>query len=324
MNEDNLLQATGVGEALRRLAAHTEKRKRENAHAAGFASLEEYEQDKLDRRRQQEMNEEESIKEHCLAMGIAREQYDLEREDFLLDQIERHPKPKEHNILPPMQDCNCDCEGHPIPFFCPKSLVQYKSQDFPDMIEYLGNRHYIDSEKVTIKKTDKSRRLDQELLERRWIRRPLDVPINDIPPWFKADGVVQQMIRQSAHQDTSISFSPSPGRTPSLLYDHPVSSSPSSDEAVTASMDTSVEIANADHNVVTPCFQEEPPLDILARDSNECGLQARADGLRKRRPKATTKTVYRRTGKGSRIAKVSWKPAMGLRSRNISRFYELG
>ncbi|KAL9023259.1 MAG: hypothetical protein Q9196_007311, partial [Gyalolechia fulgens] len=97
-----------IEEALRGLAAHTEKRKRENALAAGFVGLEEYEQHKLEERQQHEIREELSIKEDCLDKGITREQYDLEREEFLLEQIERHPKPKEHHILPPIQDCDCE------------------------------------------------------------------------------------------------------------------------------------------------------------------------------------------------------------------------
>ncbi|KAL8944838.1 MAG: hypothetical protein Q9211_000445 [Gyalolechia sp. 1 TL-2023] len=297
-----------IEEALRRLAAHTEKRKRENALAAGFVGLEEYEQHKLEERQQHEIREELSIKEDCLDKGITREQYDLEREEFLLEQIERHPKPKEHHILPPIQDC--DCEHHPFAVFCPKSLVEYKSQDFPDMIEYLGNRHYIDSKKVKIKETDKSRRLDQELLEQNWIRRPLDGPIRDIPPWFMADDVVQQIIRQNACQDTSISPSPSPGRPPSLLYDSPVSVSPSADEAVTASMDTSVEIEGVDHTLNPPYPQEDHPSEFPARKSKGPAQTGSVKDVQ--RPRQRQQTGERTKAQGVRklLGSLQWDCAL--------------
>ncbi|KAL8830861.1 MAG: hypothetical protein Q9170_005544 [Blastenia crenularia] len=311
-------------EILRQLAAETEKRKVKNALAAGFATLEEYEQHELEEERQQE----EAIDEHCLAKGITREQYDLEREEFLTEQIERHPKPKEHHCSPPMQ--NCDCEHHPFPLFCQKSLVEYKSQDFPDMIEYLGNRHYIDSEKVEIQETDRSRRLDGELLEQHWMRRPLDVPIRDVAPWFKTDVVVQQMMRQNACQDTPISPSLSPMRVPSLSYDDYPSGSPSAEEAVTDSIDTTMEIEAMDHNLRVPVPVLYPQVELLSQPDFQASStkqpisQGRAEKLRQRRSGAPTKTEDWRANRGSGISKLSWKPAMGLRSRKVSKFYELG
>ncbi|KAL8934835.1 MAG: hypothetical protein Q9216_005711 [Gyalolechia sp. 2 TL-2023] len=329
MSEEVLPKATAFEEVVRRLLAETTKRKRKNALAAGFASLEEYEQHKLEKRRKQEIQEEESIKAYCLAAGMSREQYDQEQEDFLQEQIERHPKPKEHHFPPPMLDCDCDCEYHAFPSFCPKNLIEYKSQDFPHAIDYLGARHYIDSEKVEIKETDKSRRLEQELLEQHWMRMPLEVPMRDIPPWFKADGVVQQIIRQSALRDTSISPSPSPERTPSLLYDHPTSVSPTSvspsaNKAATASMDTSVEVEEEDHTLNKSCPQDELHSNVSAGNSKELVPKACAGSLQQKRPRATKGTEYRRVARGSRITKISRKPAMGLRSRNSLKFYELG
>ncbi len=102
----------GVEEAFRLLAAQEEelKRKRtEIALAAGFTSLEEYDQHRLEEQRQEEIEEEEAIKQHCLATGKSREQYEREREEFLDEQIRRHPKKTKYSFLPPMD--KCDCEG---------------------------------------------------------------------------------------------------------------------------------------------------------------------------------------------------------------------
>ncbi|KAL8906380.1 MAG: hypothetical protein Q9207_002092 [Kuettlingeria erythrocarpa] len=207
----------GVEEAFRLLAAQAEKakhRKTERALAEGFASLEEYEQHESEERRQQEIRDEDAIKEHCLVTGKSRQQFEREREEFVLEQIQRHPKQQDYGLLPTTE--SCDCEQHAFPLFCPQSLVEYKSQDFPDMMGYMSSIHHLEPEDVKIKDTDKSNRLDQELLEQYWTRRP-DNATMDIPFWAKADGFVQQIIRQSGRQEASVSPSPSPLHTPSLL-----------------------------------------------------------------------------------------------------------
>ncbi|KAL9013850.1 MAG: hypothetical protein Q9173_001479 [Seirophora scorigena] len=319
----------GVEEGFRLLAALDEEikhRKTERALAEGFASLEEYEQHTLEEQRQQEIRDEKAIREHCLATGKSRQQYEREREEFLLEQIRRHPKRQDYSLLPTMEPC--DCENHPFPFFCPQSLVDFKSQDFPDMMEYTSNVHHLEPEDVKIQDTDKSKRLDQELLEQYWIRRP-DNPKLDIPFWAKADGVVQQIIRQSGRQEASISPSPSPLQTPSLLSDYPVSASPSADDVVTDSTNTSIEIEGANYIIRLPC-PHEAPLTHVSQDEFPTGdskkhiLKGRPRELRKRRPRATTKAAVWHASKDSRIIKSSWKPAMGLRSRNVTEFYELG
>ena len=97
-------------EVLRILAVHEEKtkhRKTERALAAGFASVEKYEQHRMDERRQEEIEKEKAIKQHYLATGKSREQYEREREDFLAEQIQAHPKSSEYSLLPPMDNCNC-------------------------------------------------------------------------------------------------------------------------------------------------------------------------------------------------------------------------
>ncbi|KAL8651929.1 MAG: hypothetical protein Q9210_002984 [Variospora velana] len=318
----------GVEEAFRLLAAHDEeikRRKTEEALAAGFASLEEHEQRKLEEQRQQEIRDEEAIEEHCRATGKSRQQYDREREEFRLEQIRRHPKQQDYGLLPTMEPC--DCENHPFPFFCPQSLVEYKSQDFPDMMEYSSRRHHLEPEDIKIQENDKSKRLDQDLLEQCWVRRP-DNGTMDIPFWARGDGVVKQIIRQSACQEASISPSPSPLQTPSLLSDNRVSASPSADHVVTDSMNTSMEIEGADHSLRLPCpydtsLKQVFPNKLPTSDSEKRILKGGRGELRRRRPRATTEATNWHASKDSRIVKSSWKPAMGLRSRNVTKFYEL-
>ncbi|KAI4145419.1 MAG: hypothetical protein LQ341_002399 [Variospora aurantia] len=319
----------GVEEAFRILAAQAEKvkhRKTEKALAEGFASLEEYEQHQLEEQREQEIRDENAINEHCLATGKSRQQYQLEKEEFIREQIRRHPKHEDDSSLPTFQPC--DCEEHAFPFFCLQSLVEYKSQDFPDMMEYSSRIHHLEPEDIKIQDTDKSKRLDQELLEQCWIRRP-DNPTMDIPFWAKADGVVQQIIRQNACQEAPISPSPSPLQPPSLLSDNTVSASPSANDVVPDLMKTSMEVESADHSVRLPYPHEAPLMQVSSKKlptsySEKHIRNGRPGELRKRRPKPISKAADWHAGKDSRIIKTSWKPALGLRSRNITKFYELG
>ncbi|KAI4284779.1 MAG: hypothetical protein L6R38_001179 [Xanthoria sp. 2 TBL-2021] len=333
-------------EVLRILAAADEKakhRKTERALGAGFASLEKYEQHQLEEERQEEIEREEAIKEHCLATDKSREQYDREREEFLEEQIERHPKSTDYRMLPPMDNCNCDGplfqsnsttidanQGpeHAFPFFCPPSLVDYKSQDHPDMMEYISARHHLDPEDIKIQDTDRSKRLDQEQWEQYMARKPDDATV-DLPFWARADCVVLQIMRQSGLQGTSISPSPSPRQVPGLLPDDSASGSPLAGDAVTDSTNTSMEVDIVEPTVHLP-HSQEPPLSQVSQSELSNTFVAkhtpkgRRGEVRKIRPRVTAKDAKGRTSRESRITKSSWKPAMGLRSRNVATFYKLG
>ena len=195
------------------------------------------------------------------------------------------------------------------------------------MIGYTSSVHHLKPQDTKIQDADKSKRLDQALLEQYWVRRP-DNATRDIPFWAKADGVVQQIIRQNGCQEASISPSPSPLQTPSLLSDNPMGTPPSADDLGTDSMNVSMEIENADHSVRQPCPQETPlmqvpPNKLPTTYSAKHIQEGRSGELKGRRPTATTRAAFWPASKSSRIIKSSWKPAMGLRSRNITKFYEL-
>ena len=193
------------------------------------------------------------------------------------------------------------------------------------MMEYISNRHYLEPEDIKIQETDSSKRLDQEHWEQYMARKPDEATL-DLPFWARADGVTLQIMRQSGLQGASISPSPSPRQLPSLLPDDSPTGSPSADDPVTDSANTSMEV-----DVTEPidCLQETlwsqvsqtelPNTSVAKHISKGCRGE-----VRKRRAGATTKGADWRSSRHSRVTKSSWKPAMGLRSRNVATFYKLG
>ncbi|KAL9594241.1 MAG: hypothetical protein Q9219_007143 [cf. Caloplaca sp. 3 TL-2023] len=306
----------GVEEALQSLTDRLNNIKREEteqALAAGFSTLEEY---KEHQGNEWQLREDERVKEQCAARHISTEQYYAEL-------YRDHPQaPAEL----PMREL-CDCEEHPFDFFCHQSLISYKSQDLPDMMEYLNSRHCLRPEELKVQAGERSKRLDQKSLERYWIQRPEETTI-EIPFWAKADGVVRQILRQQADQDAPISPSPTPPRTPSLLYDDPMSNSPSAENTLTTSMDTSMELESTDH-VLNDFYhrgatQFEDTQSDHSTNHEKRMLGDRKDKPNAKRPRAIMKGAGPRASKGARITKAYWKPAMGVRSRKVSKFYELG
>ncbi|KAI4217824.1 MAG: hypothetical protein L6R36_009259, partial [Xanthoria steineri] len=217
---------------------------------------------------------------------------------------------------------------HAFPLFCPSSLVDYKSQDFPDMMEYISNRHYLEPDDIKIQETDKSKRLDQEHWEQSMARKPDEATV-DLPFWAGADGVTLQITRQSGLQGASISPSPSPRQLPSLLPDDSPTGSPSADDPVTDSTNTSMEVdvvepidrlRHSQETSWSQVSQSELPNTCVAKHISK----GRRGEVRKKRAGATTKGANWRSSRHSRVTKSSWMPAIGLRSCNVATFYKLG
>lgn len=217
---------------------------------------------------------------------------------------------------------------HIWPTFCPQSLIEYKSQDLPEMMEHLNNRFELKPEDLKIRDIDGSKRLDQESLERAWTQRSEGTPM-DIPFWAKGDEVVQQIIRQDTSHSRSTTPYETPLRTPSLLSESGVNSSPSADDLITASVDTSMELEPPGQEPESLDYHTSPLSKVPSRDprSSHEGVHmqnGRTRKMKKRRLGATRMEIDGRINKGlQRLAK-SWKPAMGLRSRRVIKFYELG
>ena len=84
---------------------------------------------------------------------------------------------------------------HPIPFFCPKSLVEYRSQE---LMPFLEAQHRLCLDDMRIETGDKSRRLDQEVLADLCAIMPPEAHEDTslkLPFWAKGDVVLQQILR---------------------------------------------------------------------------------------------------------------------------------
>ncbi|KAL8722594.1 MAG: hypothetical protein Q9225_000950 [Loekoesia sp. 1 TL-2023] len=285
------------------------RKRTEEAHANGFTCWEDYGRSLDEKAR---IRHEEVITAHCATTGKTREEVEAE----LFQQ-------ESPNCFLPMV-APCDCKEHAFPLFCPQSLVDYRSQDIPDLMAFLNSRHHLRPEALKIEEGEKSKRLDQEILEKCWTQESQGAPMR-IPFWANADEVLQQVIRQDACQNPSISPSPSPLHTPSVLHDEPVRSSPSAEAIVTASTNTSTELESENQAPRAT----ETPLSELSKSvhtdshSEERRPQGYGDKLAMTRPKAHRGATGYRFGGNSRITKRSWRPAMGLRSRKATKFYEL-
>lgn len=194
--------------------------------------------------------------------------------------------------------------------------------DIPDLIAFLNSQNHLRPEEIKIQEVHKPKRLDQEVLEQYWAQRSQG-PQMEIPFWANADGVVQQIMHQDACRDASISPSPSPRRTPSLLYSENVSGSASlEDIATTVSTCTSSEFGSGDQALrgsETPLSElsQSGPADSHKDERRSTELSGK---LAKKRPKAIAGW---RSGGNTRVTKRSWRSAMGLRSSQVTRFYEL-
>lgn len=195
-------------------------------------------------------------------------------------------------------------------------------------MEYISNRHYLEPEDIKIQETDSSKPLDQEHWEQYMAKKP-DEGTLDLPFWARADGVTLQIMRQSGSQGASISPSPSPRQLPSLLLENSRTRSPSADDPVTDSTNTSMEVDVTEPIDRLRYSQEKPWSQVSQSELPNTRVakhipKGRRGEVRKRRAGTTTKGADWRSSRHSRVTKSSWKPAMGLRSRNIATFYKLG
>lgn len=304
------------------------------AREKGFPSWDAYEDHLKEQLRQADLSYERRMEEKAAMLGKTREELAME---------------DPQRFIPDTPIMECDCEGkqpvvlrdqlyliafldHPIPFFCPKALVNYRSQEVPYFMDQLARKR-LQLDDMKIKSEDKSRRLDQDILEKLWIM-DYQQDLSDVPFWAKADPVVRQMLN---------SRSPSPPlqvRLPVSGLSSP-KSSPSSDLTITKSW-TTISTASATPTpptskyevcpTATPLFgctsQSQLPNDpttpqkcskaVYSSNSQDKPI-SRTKATQHSRKKIRTNTTVSKIRKGMRR-----KPAMGTRSRNVSYFYELG
>ncbi|KAL8858978.1 MAG: hypothetical protein Q9178_004459 [Gyalolechia marmorata] len=197
---------TDADESSQLWAKEFERERAERARAKGFSCLAEYERHLIEEHQQAYIWQEEFVEEECAATGKTREQ-------VMAELLGENPT-SSFNLLP--TPGSCDCEEHAFDSFCPQSLVDYRSMDIPAMMTFLSSQNHVNPEKIKLEEGDKSKRLEQEVLEHYWGRRSPG-PQMKLPFWANADGVVQHIIHQDEYRNASASLSPSPRRTASLL-----------------------------------------------------------------------------------------------------------
>lgn len=206
---------------------------------------------------------------------------------------------------------------HPFDPFCPESLVLYQSQDLPDLMTFLNNQHPVRLDQVKIEEGQKSRRLDQEMLEKSWTRNISQQAPMRVPFWANADPVVQSILRQDICWNASPSPSQPPSSIPILLHGEPATISPTT---ARTSMSTRAESQSHAPYLAAAIPSDSPPSD--AADVNRDKRKSKGNAGRRTttNPKAPKEVAGRRLKRDSRIAKRSWRPAMGLRSRTSQNF----
>ena len=107
--------------------------------------------------------------------------------------------------------------GHTFPPFCPRRLVDYRSQEpVGELAEFLKDQQRRELGELRIDQGDVSRRLEPEALEKHWGRNS-QKSLLELPPWFAQDEVLQDIVnmdRQSstAHSDLSDDGDTKPGK----------------------------------------------------------------------------------------------------------------
>ena len=184
-------------------------------------------------------------------------------------------------------------------------------------MQILGDQHCLRPEELRIHGDDESKRLSQDALEQHWVRWSEGATTN-IPVWAKEDTVLQQIISQDACQSVPLSLAPS------LMHGEFASSTSSSASVLKGQSDMSTKLL--------PTDRAPHPLSDRETPASQACSYALLHGRRMSRlfPSELNKVYKHRSkiittrSKAPRVAKASWKPSMGLRSRKMSTFYELG
>ena len=90
---------------------------------------------------------------------------------------------------------------HPIPIFCPRSLIDHRSMDELDFLEAQEHRQRELIEEIKIEPDDISKRLSREILERCWVMESQERSL-ELAPWFKNDETLQLIIDASSRSKT--------------------------------------------------------------------------------------------------------------------------
>lgn len=226
---------------------------------------------------------------------------------------------------------------HSIPLFCPQSLVEYRSMDAPDLIEFLGDQNHLPIEELRIEQGDTSRRLADETLEIFWDRKSQEQSL-ELPMWTKGDEILQHVIGASC-QYRAARLHTANLRTPSSLSAESGGDVISSYNTLTAlpslgsDPGRSIQPPLPDHKSqeieIERKSMPELPSKRLRRSTRSSTYHRSQRNLRtseasKPRQTRTLHARERRLRRTTRIQKGTSQSAMPTRSRDISEFYELG
>ncbi|KAF7510564.1 hypothetical protein GJ744_006410 [Endocarpon pusillum] len=126
MEEDAVeIPLSEAGRLLAEFRAEGDQRREVRAKEAGFSSWDEHNKYLIEESHRVDQEYEMQLDEKCALLGKTREQlYEADPQRFIPDD----------GGLP-----QCDCDDHLIPFFCPKSLVEYRSMDQSDWLRCLDD-----------------------------------------------------------------------------------------------------------------------------------------------------------------------------------------
>ncbi|KAL8834705.1 MAG: hypothetical protein Q9170_003632 [Blastenia crenularia] len=272
-----------------------QRRQTKAAQAAGFDCYEDYcrHLDEASERRFQEY-----VDEQCAETGKSEQQV---RDDHYNELYAEQDKP----LIP---------WDHPFDPFCPQNLVDFRSQDDPDTLDYLNSRSRFKPSELSVREGDSSNRLKEEDLKQYWARMGSQGPQMPTPFWARADKVVQQIRQQEGSRKSPIS-PPSP--VPHNRDEHSddtMSDTPALDDSM-----TSISAASEPRN---------PPTAPQYRIPRGGRTGSHKDGRVAKRPPAQhpvngPKNRPTVTNRRSRVTKAYGGPATRLRSRQFIKFVQL-
>ena len=216
--------------------------------------------------------------------------------------------------------------GHTFPLFCPRRLVDYRSQEpVGELAEFLKEEQRHQLEGLRIDQGDVSRRLEPEVLEKRWGWNSQKSSL-ELPPWFAQDEVLQDIVNMDRHSSTAHSD----------LFDEDTKMFDDTTTVTSESLESKarsrVHSPTRTNTSQVPVMERQNPQTLRSKharrniwDTTARRLTTDHEIKKAAMPHATKalRPYGRRPEKNSGIKKSIVKPARQTRSRNVTKFYKL-
>jgi hypothetical protein len=144
------------------------------------------------------------------------------------------------------------------------------------------------------------------MLERYWESNSQEVLL-ELPPWAKADQTLQKMVQHHYH---------SSGTRVELATNYQTPNSIFTEDRYDANM--------LDDQIPTPVVQRVQPERAIRIRKFSKKLKPADDIAGQRKTSSKAQLREKRVAKSARIQKSASRPAMRTRSKNTTKFYELG